>query len=93
MHGLTASHDRHSMHGGDGLMPKADAQNGNPTLKRTQQIRADARFIRSAGPGRNHQTGGIPLDGVIDRDAIISNNFDIDARRKSAQALHEIPCE
>ena len=59
MHGPSASHDRHAMNGGNGLVAKADAENWNATFKRTQQIRADARFIWSAGPRRNHQTGGV----------------------------------
>lgn len=81
------------MNGGDGLVPQTHTEDGDAAREGSQQIRTDPGLIRRTRSGRNYQACWCSLDGFLNRNAVIANDLDINARREGAQALHKVPRE
>ncbi len=64
----------------DGLVPEANAENGHFAGEVPNQINTDARLLRRAGAGGNHDAPGSHFLELGDGDLIIAANFNLGAQ-------------
>ena len=77
----------------DTLMAQADAKQGNPGGEPRDDFVRDSSLDRRAGPRRDDQVAGRRALDVFERDLIVANDFEIDARVDFAQPLYKVVCE
>src|SRR5689334_9619495 len=75
----------------DRLMPKAHAQDGYFACKMTDQVDADARFVRSTWSGGNDDAFGVQIFDFFQSDLIIAAHFNL--RAQFADVLDEVVSE
>ena len=72
----------------DGLMSKADAEHRNLPREVADQVDADTRFMRRAGPGRNHDAFRAHAFDLVDRHLIVAANLNVGAQ--FPDVLHQV---
>lgn len=74
--------------GANGLMSEADSEKWNLAGKMTNQFDADARILRRAGAGGDHDAIGMEGFEFIDGDFVVAAH--LDARTQFAQVLDQV---
>ena len=72
----------------DGLMSEADAEYRNLPREMADQVDADTRFMRRAGPGRNDDAFRSHLLDLGNRHLIVAANLNVGAH--FADVLHQV---
>ena len=85
------AHDPAAERLADGLMPEADAENGNALRGFVDQIEADSRLVGGAGTRREHDRVRIGREHVGARELVVA--VDDDLRPQSAEVMDEVEGE
>src|SRR6266851_10020729 len=72
----------------DGLMAKANTQDGKFSSETLDQFHGNARFLRSARAGRDHNPIGLTTHDFFDGDFIVAVDFDL--ATQLAEVLREV---
>src|SRR5260370_11095414 len=63
--------------GANGLMAEADTQDGKLSGEALDQLDGNARFLRRARAGRNHDAFRFAADNFFDGDFVVAMHFDL----------------
>jgi hypothetical protein len=77
VHEVGGANDIPSKSRADGLMPEANAENGNFAGEMANQIDADACILGRAGSGRDYDVLGRQLFDSSDGNLVVTANFDL----------------
>ncbi len=88
VHDLPRPHDLAAKRGADGLMPQADAQNGQSPGEILQHRHGDTRLGGRAGPGRNDDALGIERRDGFEIELIVAHGVHVLA--EFAEILHQV---
>src|SRR5580698_438408 len=91
MHQLRSTHHFPAERRTHGLVPEADSQDRNPPGTITNQLHADAGFVRSARAGRNQDTCG--PHGVDAGNGYLIVAANLNLRAQFAEILHQVVSE
>jgi hypothetical protein len=93
VHDPAGTHDRGTQGVPDALMSQAHAQKRDSGGEPGDDVVRDSSLDRRARPGRDNQVAGSCKLDVFERDLIVADDFEVDARVDLAKPLDEVVSE